>query len=144
MCINLFLYTKKGMRHLTSDGKPRDTVSSRDSLETLFWCLGLGLGLDGYCLGLGLGLERQCLGLGLGLGGTVSVSPRPRQFQDQDNYKVCLLRFRCSVDCRCLSIVPFTEMLHKKTEVKRLLVFSCSSLSCSVITAIVAKLSRPR
>src|SRR6267154_2726126 len=27
-----------------SDGKSRNTVSSRDSLETLFYCLGLGLG----------------------------------------------------------------------------------------------------
>src|SRR6267154_1900718 len=55
-----------------SDGKSRNTVSSQDSLETLFYCLGLGLegyclglGLEGYCLGLGLGLEGYCLGLGL-------------------------------------------------------------------------------
>src|SRR6267154_1094932 len=52
-----------------SDEKSRDTISSRDSLETLFYCLNLGLGLEGYCLGLGLGLEGYCLGLGLGLEG---------------------------------------------------------------------------
>jgi len=40
----------------------------QDSLETVFQCLGLGLGLEGWCLGLGLGLEGWCLGLGLGLG----------------------------------------------------------------------------
>src|SRR6267154_2801663 len=75
-----------------SDGKSRNTVSSRDSLETPFYCLGLGLGLEGYCLGLGLGLEGYCLGLGLevyclglglGLGVCVLVlvlsRPRPRQ-----------------------------------------------------------------
>src|SRR6267154_947831 len=50
-----------------SDGKSRNTVSSLDSLETLFYCLGLGLGLEGYCLGLGL--ECYCLDLGLGLEG---------------------------------------------------------------------------
>src|SRR6267154_108255 len=50
-----------------SDGKCRNTVSSRDSLDTLFYCLGLGLGLEGYCLGLGL--EGYCLGLDLGLEG---------------------------------------------------------------------------
>src|SRR6267154_983929 len=49
------------------DGKSRNTVSSRDSLEILFYCLGLGLGLEGYCLGLGL--EGYCLGLGIGLEG---------------------------------------------------------------------------
>jgi hypothetical protein len=47
--------------HRRSDGELRDTVSSRDSLETqivLSWsCLGLephflGLGLGTYCLGL--------------------------------------------------------------------------------------------
>ena len=39
----------------------RDIVSSRDSLETVFECLGL----EGHCLGLGL--EGHCLGLGLGV-----------------------------------------------------------------------------
>src|SRR6267154_1370410 len=63
-----------------NDGKSSNTVSSRDSLDTLFYCLGLGLGLglegyclglglEGYCLGLGLGLEGYCIGLGLGLEG---------------------------------------------------------------------------
>ena len=33
----------------------------QDSLETVFRCHGLGLGLDGWCLGLGLGLG-WCLG----------------------------------------------------------------------------------
>jgi len=44
-----------------SDGKSRDTVSSRDSLKTVFHCLGFGLGLEGYCLGLRLGLECSVL-----------------------------------------------------------------------------------
>jgi len=39
-----------------NDGKSRDTVSSRNSLETVsiqyLHCLGLGL--EGYCLGFGL------------------------------------------------------------------------------------------
>src|SRR6267154_6118107 len=52
-----------------SDGKSSNTVSSRDSLETLFHCLGLGLGLESYCLGLGLEGYSNCLGLGLGLEG---------------------------------------------------------------------------
>jgi len=43
----------------------------QDSLETVFGCLGLGLGLEGCCLGLGLGLGSWCLGLGLGLGNVV-------------------------------------------------------------------------
>jgi len=39
-----------------SDVKSRDSVLPQDSLETVFQCLGLGLGLEGWCLGLGLGL----------------------------------------------------------------------------------------
>src|SRR6267154_2047134 len=52
-----------------SDGKSRNTVSSRDSLDTLFYCLGLDFGLEGHCLGLRLGLEGYSLGLDLGLEG---------------------------------------------------------------------------
>jgi len=34
----------------SSDVKSRDSVLPQDSLETVFWCLRLSLGLEGWCL----------------------------------------------------------------------------------------------
>jgi len=40
------------------------SLETLSRLETVsrqyFYCLGLGLGLEGYCLGLGLGLGLEC------------------------------------------------------------------------------------
>ena len=57
--LNAALSLSAWSRPLTSDVKFRSTVSSRDSLETVFslsW-----LGLEGYCFGLDLGLEYTVL-----------------------------------------------------------------------------------
>ena len=40
---------------IVSDVKSRNSVLPRDSLETVFRCLGLGLDLGGWCLGNGNG-----------------------------------------------------------------------------------------
>jgi hypothetical protein len=51
------------LMHRRSDGEPRDTVSSRDSLETQMLLSWSCLGLEPHFLGLGLGLGTYCLGL---------------------------------------------------------------------------------
>ena len=88
----------------------RDTVSSPDSLKTVFHCLDLGLG--SYCLGFGLCLDDHCLNLGLDLALTVLVLYLEiKTVQDTWRPTRCIIQHSMSLPVRwCATILSFNSL----------------------------------
>ena len=88
----------------------RDTVSSPDSLKTVFHCLDLGLG--SYCLGFGLCLDDHCLNLGLDLALAVLVLYLEiKTVQDTWRPTRCIIQHSMSLPVRwCATILSFNSL----------------------------------